>query len=664
MPLLRSATRPQAVQCFFCLSTSVLPPLQTLPPSSSPTRLSFKSSSNDRKGKGRIAEAGTPYNWTCKSCGCHNIKDQAGEMISDLPAMHNSTFNSKSFSLRAKPSSSHLPTASSSSSSTFCHSCLANQTLIMNLLANYLPDDNDPTFPSLYAALPSYLSSLHARYPPVCPQCQPAVDEVLRKADHRAQVEAWGSALKRGAAVNKRGGDEGEADDVVVGAGDEFVWRVRRLLFWAALGVSWGQGIMASVLPNSLTRILRTSLPFPGHVSVSTGLIAFHTISILWIAWDPYWIRRVKSRNRTKVEGRGVWVRNMLIIMLLRIFTSLYLYLGGAGDGSSETALLAAKAGFALEVALILHSLMCIRITEPVAIQLVRPVSLQPSPSLSRTATITDGLPPHPSSPTGLSSLSLGGNPQRTSNPIFGQPSLQNGAPTGPSRPEPEPMDWEPSSGAVLSNGGYTHRPVGWTPDDEDDVPLPRKSDWDNFATNKQRLFPQQAGHDETGLESLLAGWGIGGGAESSAVGRKETVQDGAVMKDRRETMSGWATGVQRVTFGLLVVRLLEMGGISVLADSPTGIAHMDTANLGLLLVELLTTITRLALLALGSSSSTQAAPLSTIGLVVFDVMLRAMALSSHSFIDDILAKVQDPRARCLEWLFWALLDLAGLGAA
>lgn len=39
-----------------------------------------------------------------------------------------------------RPSSSHLP--STSSSTVFCHSCLANQMLITNMLANYLPDDS------------------------------------------------------------------------------------------------------------------------------------------------------------------------------------------------------------------------------------------------------------------------------------------------------------------------------------------------------------------------------------------------------------------------------------------------------------------------------------------------------------------------------------------
>lgn len=114
MPFLRSSTRPQPVQCFFCLSPSLLPPRPHVSPPVSP----------GRKGKERIAEPGTKWNWQCERCGCWNIRDavriaipkdprrwlsdfltnwpQTGEMMSDLPAMHNSAFNSKSFALRGE----------------------------------------------------------------------------------------------------------------------------------------------------------------------------------------------------------------------------------------------------------------------------------------------------------------------------------------------------------------------------------------------------------------------------------------------------------------------------------------------------------------------------------------------------------------------------------
>jgi len=62
-------------------------------------------------------------------------------------------------------------------------------------------------------------------------------------------------------------------------------------------------------------------------------------------------------------------------------------------------------------------------------------------------------------------------------------------------------MDWEPSPTVDR------FRPPPALDDDEDFHGT--KNDWDSFAVNKQRMFPPREGEDETGLESLIAGWGI-----------------------------------------------------------------------------------------------------------------------------------------------------------
>ena len=68
MPLLRSALRSQAVDCFFCLCTSILPPKA------------------GNQANGNVGEVGTRWNWKCERCHCWNIRDavcrscQAGDM--------------------------------------------------------------------------------------------------------------------------------------------------------------------------------------------------------------------------------------------------------------------------------------------------------------------------------------------------------------------------------------------------------------------------------------------------------------------------------------------------------------------------------------------------------------------------------------------------------
>jgi hypothetical protein len=79
------------------------------------------------------------------------------------------------------------------------------------------------------------LAGVHARYPPVCVNCQPAVDEALRKANHRANVDAWGSALRRCEVPVE---DSGMSEIL-----DITFWRLRGALFVTSIGLSLRVGV-------------------------------------------------------------------------------------------------------------------------------------------------------------------------------------------------------------------------------------------------------------------------------------------------------------------------------------------------------------------------------------------------------------------------------------
>lgn len=93
----------------------------------------------------------------------------------------------------ATPSRSRLP-ATYSSSSPFCRTCQSNQSLQIHLLAAYPSDDDDDhPIPHL---LPEYQQSLDARYPMVCPNCAPAVEQDIAEKDARARSAALGWRLR------------------------------------------------------------------------------------------------------------------------------------------------------------------------------------------------------------------------------------------------------------------------------------------------------------------------------------------------------------------------------------------------------------------------------------------------------------------------------------
>ncbi|AAW41163.1 conserved hypothetical protein [Cryptococcus deneoformans JEC21] len=619
MPFLRPSARPQPVQCFFCLSPALLPPRAHVPPPASP----------GRKGKERIAEPGTKWNWQCERCGCWNIRDAAGEMMSDLPAMHNSTFNSKSFALRAQPSSSHLPTASSSTSP-FCRNCLTNQTLVMNLLANYLPDEDDPSYPTLYANFSDYLSSLHARYPPVCSSCQPAVDDALRRSDHRAQMEAWGSALTRGKQIAK-----GDPEVAVPELGRRY-WRMKCAL-WI---LTWVSGLSQQTMcwnwyMNGGEADIKEFIPSSLIVTSTSCNLAM----LLWVLFDLW-----PEQARNEAEKKHAFKTFPMIVSLSTRLVAFCCLLCATRHNSNEhVRSIPLVIGWTLLTVETLSFFILFYYAQGpgpvVPIKLVRPVPVTHSPQTDLTTQNASQL-------DGLHSLSSHTqHPQALSpNPVFGQPSLQRPV----EEPEPEPMDWEPSP--IVSKTGVS-RPPGWTAvDDEDDTAShPKKADWDSFAINKQRMFPR-AGQEETGLENLLAGWGLDNGLEGAP--RVQTVRNDAILKKK---YMGLDKAAQMVLFALFMIRLFGAAGFNALSSS-AHFAIFSRANIFLLSSELSLTIVRLLLIF-----TTQPVSFLNLGLAIFDAVLRGMVLTSHDFVDVLLDQLGDERIRCVEWVFWGFLDLVGL---
>lgn len=111
-----------------------------------------------------------PNNFTCTSCSSRNRYDpKTGEIMSSDPAMFDEEANKSSFARRGgslRSINSYAPTLvtnlanlaanqpksklpSTFESSLFCHTCRTNQTLVTNLLANYLPPA-DVSLPSKY----------------------------------------------------------------------------------------------------------------------------------------------------------------------------------------------------------------------------------------------------------------------------------------------------------------------------------------------------------------------------------------------------------------------------------------------------------------------------------------------------------------------------------
>ncbi|QDS76279.1 hypothetical protein FKW77_001798 [Venturia effusa] len=125
--------------------------------------------------------------WTCASCESVNYLDANGQ-ITDPPA--SSAPNTPKASrnqyahLPARASSPHL---SEQQSTIFCPTCTQNQHFYTEALASYLPDPHDSEYDTFLDKLDEFRTNLAKRYPQLCSQCAPKVNQRLRETTKAAR---------------------------------------------------------------------------------------------------------------------------------------------------------------------------------------------------------------------------------------------------------------------------------------------------------------------------------------------------------------------------------------------------------------------------------------------------------------------------------------------
>lgn len=83
--------------------------------------------------------------------------------------------------------------------------------------------------------LPAYRESLHMRYPPVCVNCLPAVEDEIEQKNQMARTKALGGWLKQSKGKEKQRLAPGSAKDREKLGLQLAIWRVRGALWWVTL---------------------------------------------------------------------------------------------------------------------------------------------------------------------------------------------------------------------------------------------------------------------------------------------------------------------------------------------------------------------------------------------------------------------------------------------
>ncbi|KAA1138965.1 hypothetical protein PGTUg99_031859 [Puccinia graminis f. sp. tritici] len=498
-------------------------------------------------------------------CGGWTRKDENGNLIDYLPQMSDPSLNPKphqAFSIPRILTVSRSPTTPkgssndrgnpSSSDSPFCSTCLANQNLQLNLLANYLPGDLDhpqsrsradsPTR-TLMDNLPAYKASLEARYPILCSSCSEKASELIKERNYKVKAFSLNESVKRLAKpfkstfMNSNHAHSASSNNnpslTLSGMGGK-LWRLQEWV-WRLHGVAWLSSYLVSssvAIYSSFTFECKPILISPA-LSTRASLLGLPMNSISYCflelgcsCFDFTWARVRKNRAqgiRTKVIGKRWFLCLNVIGCLLRLSFWFYSFDAEIQAGvnayicevsNSFGSLIYGMFG-ALQLALLAASLIILKTDSPIG---VKSLATSQTRSLAQsTPKPTAGLAEHEL----FSTLSLARPPPSSS---LNQAAHLNSPTTVGGGPRNSRLQGEPAFGKLSSLQGPFNEPVGqpWNPsappppDDETSGGSKEVSmDWEPMNPHRdsqpndillrpQTFIPPPPFREETGIEELF----------------------------------------------------------------------------------------------------------------------------------------------------------------
>ncbi|EME44638.1 hypothetical protein DOTSEDRAFT_53675 [Dothistroma septosporum NZE10] len=196
----------------------------------------------------------------CRSCEAVNYLDGKGNIV-DAPTRVTSRATSPPPASFTQP----LPeTLEHQQNPAFCRTCLQNQHLYNETLANYLPEESHPQYKAFEAAIPAYKEELAQRYPLVCKRCAPRAQSKINRADCFGLTENF---ARLGAATRSRGGQ------MATRTRDDWFKKSMRILF-NIIGITLWLSLGAQVLYHvyGILNIFFSS-PTPESEFIDTGLL-------------------------------------------------------------------------------------------------------------------------------------------------------------------------------------------------------------------------------------------------------------------------------------------------------------------------------------------------------------------------------------------------------
>lgn len=210
-----------------------------------------------------------------------------------------------------------------SNGSIFCQKCQRNQELLERTLKEYeFPDDpSDPEYAIRTKGYRNWKRDLEARYPQVCAECEPKVEEQLRKASYTAKTDHMRRMIDR-TKERRHQARRRTLLDYLDLAG-KWSWHSAFLLqaLWHAvvLGTLFLEQDQQGVADNwAVITVGKACIPLIKALPQASSIIRWAiNMSFVAFAWNPRFKQTIRGFT-THILGFRQWYTYQLVIILIR----------------------------------------------------------------------------------------------------------------------------------------------------------------------------------------------------------------------------------------------------------------------------------------------------------------------------------------------------------
>lgn len=215
--------------------------------------------------------------------------------------------------------------------SLFCQTCLKNQHVFAETLAAYFPSQDAPNYAEYEKAYPAYRKALEERYPQICEQCAPRVQERIRATGYAAKTDHLRRMMERTRGhVIPRGESSWKSALAFLG-GTAWFMSLMGQIAWDGLVLLISGNEHEGLLDDEITLSGCTQQAMRGS-DLTSGCTALATrmarlallLGLLACWWNPK-LQEISRRRGGRMFGVFEYYKHQALLLLVRYLAYVYL---------------------------------------------------------------------------------------------------------------------------------------------------------------------------------------------------------------------------------------------------------------------------------------------------------------------------------------------------